>query len=158
VIEAVQRFAPSRPLAATRQLLLVALWLSEAAAHLGRAARGLDETTAWIAVSGGPVGVPQRIADATFHWIEASRRLVEVSKRLDATFAQLHGHATRGVIRLESQPTTDAGPALNRSGCAESPSPIALFIIEPRPAARVLAGARSISRGRAPPPVSIFTL
>ena len=56
VIDAAERFAPSRPIAATRQLLLVALWLSEAATHLGRATRGLQETTESIAVALAPFG------------------------------------------------------------------------------------------------------
>ena len=160
VIEAAARFAPSRPFAATKQILLVALWLSEAVVHLDRAARGLQETTEWIAITGAPADVPQRITDSTFQWIDASRRLLDVSNRLDTTFAQFCGAVTGGVIRFESPSpafatdvvTSDAIVARDGNG-----APL-LFIVEPRAAAAAVAGARKISRGRAPPLLSTCTL
>jgi hypothetical protein len=53
VIDAAERFAPSRPVAATKKLLLVALWLAEASAHLDRAAHRFEETFDWIAADAG---------------------------------------------------------------------------------------------------------
>jgi hypothetical protein len=158
VIEAAERFAPARPLAATRQLLLVALWLSEAATHLGRAARGLDETTAWIAVTGGPADVPCRIIDTTAHWIDAAGQLADVSNRLDASFTRLYGDLTAGVIRLDPRKTTDVGQVVNSSRRAESRFRITLRIIRTHACPSAVAGARKVSRGRAPPFFSTCTL
>jgi hypothetical protein len=159
VIEAAGRFAPSRPIAATRKLLLVALWLAEAAAHLGRAARGFEETFDWIAAGTGSMADAQHLTEVTVRWTDASRRLVEVSNRFDAVFGQLHGAVISGVISPESHtPAFPVQAEASRTIVAHRGDDAPLFIFEPRAAGRVLAGARSISRGRAPPFLSVRTL
>jgi hypothetical protein len=159
VIEAAERFAPSRPIAATKQLLLVALWLAEAAAHLDRAARGFHETFDWIAAGAGSMADAQHLTEVTRRWTDATRRLVEVSNRLDVVFYQLHGAVIGGVIAPESlSPALAVRAAAPRTIVPHRGSDAPLFIVEPRAAGRVLAGARSISRGRAPPFPSMRTL
>jgi hypothetical protein len=144
VIGAAERFAPSRPAAAVQQLVVAGFWLAEAAADLDRAARGLRDTTDSIAIDGAAAGAPQRVVDATLHWIVAAGRLVHVSNDLDASFARLSAAIANGVIRNNSlrAPAVATPPRAVQNGNV----------------AGGVAGARKISRGRAPPFVSICTL
>jgi hypothetical protein len=144
VIGAAERFAPSRPAAAVEQLLVVAFRLAEAAADLDRAARALRETTDSIAMGGASAGAPQRIAHVTLRWTVAAERLIQVSNDLDASFARLSAAAENGVVRNEllQPPAVATPPRAVQNGSV----------------ARGVAGARKISRGRAPPFVSICTL
>src|SRR5262245_36646360 len=82
VIDAAERFGLLRPAAAAKQLVLVALWLAEAAVHLDRAGRGLDETFTWLAIAVPPADVPQRIGDATARCLDAGGQLVHLYNRL----------------------------------------------------------------------------
>jgi hypothetical protein len=159
VINAAGRFAPSRPVAATRQLLLVALWLAEASAHLHRATQGFEETFNRIAAGAGSMADAQGLVDVTARWVDASRRLLEVSGRLDLAFAQLHGGVISGVISCQSpSPALPVQAAAPRATAAHGGNDAPLFIVEPRAAGRMLAGARNIGRGRAPPFLSMRTL
>ncbi len=151
VIDAAERFAPARPVAATRQFVLVSLWLSQAAGHLCRAARGLEETTnSWMYVAGEATTGPQRIAEATGYWIDAAGQLAEVSNRLHASFERL-----AGAVRCAALPVQ---AVLSRSIPDRNGVDAPCFIPGPRAAASAVAGARKISRGRAPPFRSICTL
>lgn len=134
VIDAAERFAPSRPAAAVQRLVAVAFWLADAADDLKRAARGLEETTFWIAIGGPTADATQQLVDGYGLWTAAAGRLVRVSNDLDATYAR--------VIQ-----TVAIRPRVAPNGCNE-PSAI---IIQTRAAGNAVAGARNISRGRAPP-------
>ena len=142
VIDAAERFAPSRRADAARQFVLVSIWLAQAAGYLSRAARGLEQTTTcWMEVAGEAADGPQRIAEATGRWVDAAGRLVAVSNRLEVSFARLvHAVAARPI----ADGNGDDAPAA--------------FINEVRAEAGAVDGARKISRGRAPPFVSIRTL
>ena len=145
VIDAAERFAPSRPAAAARQLVQATAWLCEAATYLSRTARGLEATTGSIAVEGAAADT----SDLNVHWVLTAGLLVEVSRQLDASFARLSPNIVAGVIgRLPAAMVAWSRVAQNGRG---EPS---VIIIENRAASGALAAARNISRGRAPPFVS----
>lgn len=116
-------------------------------------------TTGWIAITGATPNAPRRIVDATARWTDAASRLITVSNRLDTAFARLHTAVTGGVIRIEPVPSAFPIQAIvPRPPAAREAGEAPVVIVEPRGEATAVAGAKRISRGRAPPFLPTCTL
>jgi hypothetical protein len=142
VIDAAARFGRQRPLAATDRYVHVAARLAGAGTTLELAARSLSETTDWIALAGVPAGAPELLVETTTLWIAVAARLADTSNRMDAAFGQLLRDVQAGAVLPE--------PIVDASRPAEA-GRYTILRTQSTSAARSLAAARKVSRGRAPP-------
>jgi hypothetical protein len=159
VIEASERLVGRQPLRAPGELLRVANWLSDAVVQLHRASVRLEETSNCLALAPEPIPeAPALVVDATLDWFGASAWLLATQDRL--------GDLTARVVRClggERYITLrPAAPRWSRQYCQSRPSDRILRQLLKRrrrvaPAA-VAEAPRRISRGRAPPFVSICLL
>jgi hypothetical protein len=81
--------------------------MSEAAAQLDRAARGLQKTTECAAQAPDvALDAPGKLADATGRWIQAAAQLAAISERLDGTSTWLLDSVKSGAIPIPSEKRT----------------------------------------------------
>jgi hypothetical protein len=161
VIDASERFAAGSSLrTAARQLQRVSEWIDDASEQLGRAVRGLRQTTDSVARAPEQgAAAPALLIETARRWVDAAATLAALSDRLEETFARLRAAAERGILivdRPESAPQsqprfTAPRPASRRSCAGDRLTTSSIRRPWPAPASRAVDAARRISRGRAPP-------
>lgn len=87
VIEATARFAPARPLDASKGLRRLVQQIGESQRSLRSAWRGIEQS--FHLLEAEPDGSPVLLFAMTARWIDAAARLNEISARLVETSAQM---------------------------------------------------------------------
>jgi hypothetical protein len=165
VIDASERFGGRRPVQAADQLQRVFHWLADAATQLDRAQIRLRDTSECIeSAPECAAGAPLPMMSAILHWIDAAGRLTAVSERLGDTSTGLVAVA-KVAQPSDFRPVIAAPrPAAARWFlwyCPSHPSDRIRVLLKRRrrsAPALVADAPRRISRGRAPPFVSICLL
>ena len=165
VIEAAERFGRRRPLQAAGQLHRASCWLADAAAQLQRAQLRLNDTTQCIeSAPERAAGAPVPVMYTILHWIDAAGRLTAVSDHLSDTSTRLVAIAKTAQpsdFRPVIVPPRPAAARWFLQYCPSRPSDRIQQLLRRRrrPAPTAVAEApRRVSRGRAPPFLSICLL
>ena len=169
LIDDCETIAVEHPILATQKMQRASGFLVDATKRLERSIDCMSATHARIAEAPENASdAPARMIDAMERWIEAARQLAMLSNRFDETFEELSDYINSGTAPLDLSELikrrTHPVPVL-----ARHPAPTELSIendriycIQVRRQRSVLVtvaeAPRRVSRGRAPPLVSICTL
>jgi len=169
LIETCETIAREHPILATHEMQRASGLLAEAAVRFARVAECIQETYDRIAEAPGACGdAPERMIEATQRWIETGTKLAMLGNRFDKSFAELIEYAHSGNAPLDLSELlkrrTHPVPVVIRHPrpkvlSIENDRIFCIHLRRQRPARLAVAEAPTrISRGRAPPPVSICSL
>ena len=169
IIEVCETIAREHPIQAVHDMVEVAGLLDEAAKRFGRAGQRITETYDRIAETPGECSdAPARMIEATLRWIETGTELALLGNRFDKSFAELIDYAQSGTAPLDLSELlkrrTHPVPVVARHPrpkvlSVENDRIFCIHLRRQRPSVLAVAEApKRVSRGRAPPPLSICSL
>jgi hypothetical protein len=169
IIDACETIAAEHPIKAVHEMYRVTGLLVEAADRLARLSECIRETYDRIAEAPAYAGeAPARMIADLQSWIEAGTKLAMLGSRFDKSFAELIDYAQSGNAPLDMSelikrrvhpvPVLARHPA-PRVLSIENDRIFRIHVRRQRPSCLAVAEApKRVSRGRAPPPVSICSL
>ncbi len=169
IIDVCETIALEHPIKAVHDMHRVTGLLVEAADRLARLGKCISETYDRIAEAPGESGdAPARMIADLQSWIETGTKLALLGNRFDKSFAELIDYAQSGNApldmcelikrRVHPVPVLARHPA-PRVLSIENDRVFRIHVRRQRPARLAVAEAPTrVSRGRAPPPVSICSL
>jgi hypothetical protein len=169
IIDVCEAIAREHPIKAVHEMQRVAGLLDEAAKRFARVCECITETYDRIAEAPGESGdAPARMIADLQGWIETGTKLAQLGNRFDKSFAALIDYALSGNAPLDLSELlkrrTHPVPVLARHPAPkvlsiENDRIFRIHVRRQRPARLAVAAAPTrVSRGRAPPPVSICSL
>ena len=169
IIDVCETIAKAHPILATHQMQRASGLLAEAAVRFARVAECIEETYDRIAEAPGEYGdAPARMIADMQRWIETGTKLVLLGNRFDKSLAELIDYAQSGNAPLDLSELVKRRvhpvPVLARHPAPkvlsiENDRIFRIHVRRQRPVRLAVAEApKRVSRGRAPPAVSICSI